>query len=65
MQFLDPRVLEITDTCLFIAMLAGYLEQGLMVRDANKLRKNYFQSFRFKVRKTFLLIWNTIAFKVF
>ncbi|CAB3367812.1 Hypothetical predicted protein [Cloeon dipterum] len=27
----------------------GYLEQGLMVRDTRLLRKNYFQSFRFKM----------------
>ncbi|XP_059489121.1 cyclic nucleotide-gated cation channel subunit A [Neocloeon triangulifer] len=27
----------------------GYLEQGLMVRDTGKLRKNYLKSFRFKM----------------
>jgi hypothetical protein len=51
MQFLDPWSNLLT-LAPFILTVAGYLEQGLMVRDASKLRKNYFQSFRFKVKYT-------------
>lgn len=48
-----------------MVVLAGYLEQGLMVRDTSKLRKNYLKSFRFKVQYTlYFYLFSFILLKV-
>ena len=43
-----PQHLVVT-ACIASPSLAGYLEQGLMVRDANKLLSHYFKTWRMKL----------------